>query len=69
MAAIIQTLTLATILLIIGLVFLIMGVAGLMWSTGRDRRRVEKSGEAMTSGELADGVLHQPAIREKTLNS
>jgi hypothetical protein len=69
MAVIIQTLTLATILLIIGLVFLLVGVAGLIWSTGRDRRQVEKSGETMTSGELAEGVLHQPAIRKRSLNS
>jgi hypothetical protein len=60
MGAIIQTLTLATILLVIGSVCLVLGVTGLMWSMRRDRRRLEKSGEAVTSGELADGVLHQP---------
>jgi hypothetical protein len=69
MGAIIQTLTLATILLIIGLVCLVMGVAGLIWSTGRDRRRGEKSGEAVTPGELADDVRHQPTTWEKSLNS
>lgn len=69
MGAIIQTLTLATILLIIGLVCLLMGVAGLIWSTGRDRRRVEKSGEARIPGELANGARHQPTTWEKSLNS
>jgi hypothetical protein len=69
MEAIIQTLTLATILLIIGLVCLLMGVAGLIWSTGRDRRRVEKSGEARMPDELADGARHQPTTWEKSLNS
>lgn len=63
MDAIIQTLTLAAILLIIGLVCLLVGVAGLMWTTGRDRRRGEKTGEAGPSGEPADDVLHQPATR------
>ena len=69
MGAIIQTLTLATILLIIGLICLVMGVAGLMWSTGHDRRKIEKSGEAVPSGEFADGVLHHPATQEKSLNT
>jgi hypothetical protein len=69
MGAIIQTLTLATILLIIGLVCLLMGVAGLLWSIGRDRRRNEKTGKTMPSAELADSVLAQPATREKSLKS
>jgi flagellar basal body-associated protein FliL len=60
MGAIIQTLTLATVLLIIGLVCLALGVAGLIWSTGRDRRRAEKSREAARSAELAGSVPHQP---------
>ena len=41
--AIIQTLTLATILLIIGLVCTLIGMAGLIWRIGYDRRRVEKT--------------------------
>jgi hypothetical protein len=69
MGAIIQTLTLATILLIIGSVCLFLGIAGLVWSTGRDRRRADTSPEAVTSGELPDGVPHQPAAWEKPLNS
>ena len=56
--AIIQTLTLATILLIIGLVCMLIGVAGLMWKAGYDRRRVEK---AEQSGELEGDNLHQQA--------
>jgi hypothetical protein len=52
MGAIIQTLTLAIILLIVGLVFTSIGLAGLMWRAGRDRRRIEQAEKAMTSGEL-----------------
>ncbi len=69
MDAIIQTLTLATILLVIGLVCLAIGVAGLMWSIGRDRRRLEKTREAETSGEIAESVLPEPATRERSLKS
>jgi hypothetical protein len=46
-----------------------MGVAGLLWSIGRDRRRNEKTGKTMPSVELADSVLAQPATREKSLKS
>jgi hypothetical protein len=69
MGAIIQTLTLATILLIIGSVCLFLGIAGLIWSTGRDRRRADKIPEAEPPGERSDGVLHQPAAWERPLNS
>ena len=69
MGAIIQTLTLATILLIIGSVCLFLGIAGLIWSTGRDRRRADRSPEAVPPGELSDGILQQPAAWERPLNS
>ncbi len=42
MEAIIQTLTLAIILLIIGLACMAVGIAGLIWSAERERRRIEK---------------------------
>lgn len=42
MEAIIQTLTLAITLLIMGLSCMVVGIAGLIWSTGRERRRIEK---------------------------
>jgi len=63
MEAIIQTLTLATILLIIGSVCLVIGIAGLMWVARRDQRRVEKSSD------LAERVGHHEATPEKSLNS
>lgn len=69
MGPIIQTLTLAAILLIMGLVFLVIGVAGLMWSIKRDRRQLEKTRKEMTSGELTHSVLPKPAIRERSLKS
>jgi len=58
---IIQTLTLATILLIIGLVCMLIGVAGLIRKAGYDKRRVEKAEKVVPSGELEDAALHQPA--------
>lgn len=72
MGPIIQTLTLATILLIIGLVCLLLGVAGLMWSIGRDKQRREKTMEdtaAETFGEIGDNAFHQPSARETSLKS
>jgi hypothetical protein len=63
MEAIIQTLTLATILLIIGSGCLVIGIAGLMWIARRDQRRVEKRSE------LAETVRHHDATPEKSLNS
>lgn len=54
MGVIVQTLTLAIILLIIGLVCMVIGVAGLVWKTGRDRRRAEEAAtKASTSDEPA----------------
>ncbi|MGH3547466.1 MAG: hypothetical protein ACRDQU_04955 [Pseudonocardiaceae bacterium] len=61
MGAIIQTLTLATILLIIGLVCMLIGVAGLIWRAGYDKRRVAKAETVVPSGELEDVALRQPA--------
>lgn len=61
MDAILQTMTLAVILLIIGLTCLLIGVSALMWSTGRDRRRIDKAAShGAHSSETADDVLHQP---------
>lgn len=59
--AIIQTLTLATILLIIGLVCTLIGMAGLIWRIGYDRRRVEKTEIAVISDELENATRRQPA--------
>jgi steroid 5-alpha reductase family enzyme len=42
MEAIILTLTLAAILLIVGLVCTVMGIVGLIRKTERDRRRIEE---------------------------
>ena len=42
MGAIIQTLTLATVLLMIGVVCLAVGTAGFVWSARRDRERMER---------------------------
>lgn len=60
MDSIIQTMTFAVILLIIGLVCLLIGVSALMWSARQDRRRAEKSAAAARSSEPVDDSLHQP---------
>ncbi|MGH3831422.1 MAG: hypothetical protein ACRDRS_13410 [Pseudonocardiaceae bacterium] len=60
MDSIIQTMTFAVILLIIGLVCLLIGVSALMWSARHDRRRAEKSDEVARSSEPTDDALHQP---------
>jgi hypothetical protein len=49
MGAIIQTLTLATILLIIGLACTTIGIAGLMWRSKRDREREHHRQSSITS--------------------
>lgn len=59
--AIIQTLTLATILLVIGLTCTLVGVAGLIWKAGYDKRQVEKTERVQTSGELEESPLRQSA--------
>jgi uncharacterized membrane protein YciS (DUF1049 family) len=69
MGAIIQTLTLAAILLIIGLACLVIGVAGLMWSIRRDKRQIEKNIKAEISSEIADSAFPEPATRETSLKS
>jgi hypothetical protein len=48
MGAIIQTLTLAAILLIIGLVCTTLGIAGLVWRARRDRERERHLQSSMT---------------------
>jgi high-affinity nickel permease len=58
---IIQTLTLATILLIIGLVCTLIGMSGLIWKAGYDRRQAENADKALTSGELEEATLRQSA--------
>jgi len=60
MDTIIQTMTLAAILLIIGLVCLVLGVSGLMWSARRGRRR-EEAIEVTRSTDRENDVRHQPA--------
>jgi hypothetical protein len=42
---------LAIVLLIIGLTCVVLGIAGLVWKTGWDRRRAEKAANALTSDE------------------
>lgn len=58
MGAIIQTLTLATILLMIGVVCLAVGTAGFVWSARRDRERMERQ---IRSDLPVEDDLHQPA--------
>jgi len=47
-----QTLALAIVLLIVGLTFLTVGAAGLIWKARRDQRSREKAEEAARSREL-----------------
>jgi hypothetical protein len=49
MEPIIQTLTLAAILLIIGLICTVIGIAGLAWSITRTKRQVKPVTSAVTS--------------------
>ncbi len=60
MDPIIQTLTVAIILLIIGIICMVLGVVGLAWKTGYDRRRMEKARHAARSGENTDRMQQQP---------
>lgn len=53
MGAIVQTLTLAIILLIIGLTCLAIGATGLIWKARRDQRLMEEAEEASRSPELS----------------
>jgi len=53
---IVQTLTLAIILLVIGLTCMVLGITGLMWKAGWDRRRKEKAANALTSDEFSPTV-------------
>lgn len=49
MDAIIETLTLAIVLLIIGMACVVIGFTGLLWITARDKRRRDRVGEAPNS--------------------
>jgi FtsZ-interacting cell division protein ZipA len=65
MDPIIQTLTLATILLIIGIICMVLGVVGLVWKAGHDRRRMEKSRNTMTSDANADRLQQESSSDEE----
>jgi hypothetical protein len=68
MDPIIQTLTLATILLIIGIICMVLGVVGLLWKAGYDRRRMEKARNAAISGQNVDELQQQPhSYQERSL--
>jgi len=54
MESIIQTLTLATILLIIGLTCTVVGIVGLAWKARRNTRWTEQTGNAATSSGNVD---------------
>lgn len=55
--AIIQTLTLATVLLMIGVICLAVGTAGFVWSARRDRERMERQARSTPP---VDDDFHQP---------
>jgi hypothetical protein len=55
--AIIQTLTLATVLLMIGVICLAVGTAGFVWSARRDRERMERQARSVPP---VDDDFHQP---------
>ena len=59
MDAIIQTLTLAVVLLIVGLTCMVVGVTGLLWMAGRTSRRRDDMAESSSSGEYVPQVLAQ----------
>jgi len=59
MEPIIQTLTLATILLIIGLICMVLGIFGLAWRIGHDKRRIEKTGNVAMLSENTDSLPRQ----------
>ena len=70
MGSVIQTLTVAISLLIVGLTCIVIGVAGLMWKTGRDRRREENavasdSGPWRTDPDAGDQVTDRTAARRR----
>lgn len=67
MDPIIQTLTLATILLIIGIICVILGVVGLVWKTGYDRRRMDRARHAAISAQNADELQQQHSYPEQSL--
>jgi hypothetical protein len=63
MESIIATLTLATILLIIGLICVVLGVVGLVWKSGHDGRRMEKTRHATIVSENTDSQPPQSPER------
>jgi hypothetical protein len=65
MDPILQTLTLAIILLIAGIICMVIGVVGLVWKTGYDRRRMEKVNISAILGENADYFRQQPRSRHE----
>jgi len=71
MEPIIQTLTVAIILLIIGLTCTVIGIAGLAWTTTRNKRRVDQAANAVTSAEntLQTGVAKPPKIQHTMVHS
>jgi hypothetical protein len=65
MDPILQTLTLAIILLIVGIICMVLGVVGLVWKAGYDRRRMEKVNNSAISRESAHWVRQPPRSRHE----
>jgi UDP-glucose 6-dehydrogenase len=66
--AIIQTLTVAVTLLIVGLTCVVIGVTGLMWKAGRDQRRAAKAAhaaDALTTSEFSQHKLTRPTAARR----
>jgi hypothetical protein len=59
-SAIIKTLTLAIVLLIIGLVCVVIGVAGLVWTAGRDSRGEIRKTKTSISDEFSPLISARP---------
>jgi alpha-D-ribose 1-methylphosphonate 5-triphosphate synthase subunit PhnG len=59
MSTIIQTLTVAVTLLIVGLTCLVIGVAGLMWKAGRDQRHAAKAAHAADALTISEHSQHK----------
>ena len=60
MDAIIQTLTLAIVLLIVGLACVVLGIAGLVWMSGRSRKRRDGQIPASTADESVAATSARP---------
>jgi hypothetical protein len=63
---IIQTLTLAVVLLIIGLACVVIGVAGLIWIAGRDSRGKASRAQTLVADEFLPPTSAQLGIRKAT---